>query len=75
MLQAMQVARGESDEDALIHPSPWPDWFATQDSLTGVFLCNNATGENVKIEPPREWGRNWAWNITEDGSGIIMKRR
>ena len=32
LLKAMQVAKGESDEDGVIHPSPWPEWFATQDS-------------------------------------------
>ena len=74
LLKSMQVAKGESDEDGVIHPSPWPEWFATQDSHTGVFLCDKATDEKIRVEPPKDWGRNWAWNITEDGTGIFMKR-
>ena len=28
----------------------------------------------VKVEPPAEWGRDWSWNVTEDGTGIYFER-
>jgi hypothetical protein len=71
LLQAAEESQPEAD--IRVHRSPWPEWFATQESLTGVFLCNKSTGEKVKIEPPKEWGRNWAWNFTEDGTGIFIR--
>ena len=72
LLRAIQQPTEEPD--VRIHKSPWPEWFATQESLTGVFLVCKTTGEKVLVEPPREWGRNWAWNITEDGLGIVIRR-
>ncbi len=57
-----------------IDKSPWPNWIATQGSLASVAICNRESDEEIQVEPPREWGRNWAWNITEDGSGIVMRR-
>jgi hypothetical protein len=62
------------DEDVRVHQSPWPDWFATQESLAGVFLCDKASDERMFIAPPKEWDRNWAWNLTEDGTGIVLHR-
>ena len=72
LLRAIQ--RAVEEPDMRIHLSPWPDWFATQESLSGVTIDNKATGEKVLVEPPKEWGRNWSWNLTEDGSGIVMVR-
>jgi hypothetical protein len=63
-----------TDEDRRIHPSPWPQWFATQDTSRGVLLCDRTSDRKVKVEPPAEWGRNWSWNVTEDGSGIYFRR-
>jgi hypothetical protein len=57
-----------------IHKSPWPNWYATQGSLVSVAICNRESDEEIQVEPPREWGRNWAWNIAEDGSGIVIRR-
>jgi hypothetical protein len=57
-----------------IHKSPWPDWYATQESLDGVMICNKAASEKVLIEPPKEWGHRWSWNFTEDGSGIVIRQ-
>jgi len=56
------------------HKSPWPEWYATQESLAGVCIVNKATGEKVTVAPPREWRHNWAWNLAEDGSGIVIRR-
>ncbi len=29
--------------------------------------------EPVKVfSPPEKWGKHWAWNIREDGSGIVF---
>lgn len=60
--------------DIRLHKSPWPAWLATQESLSGVVICNKNTGEKVVVEPPKEWGRHWAWNLSEDGSGIVIRR-
>jgi len=68
------IHRPTEEPDIRIHKSPWPDWFATQESLAGVCIVSKATGEKVMVEPPREWGHNWAWNIAEDGSGIVIRR-
>lgn len=66
-------ARGQSDANTVIHPSPWPDWLATQEGRS-VWICNKASEERVRVEPPADWGSDWAWNITEDGTGIVMRR-
>jgi len=60
--------------DVRVFKSPWPEWIATQESLAGVSIVSKATGEKVLVEPPKEWGRNWGWNFTKDGSGIVMRR-
>ena len=63
-----------TDQDQWIHPAPFSDWFATQDtSARGVWLCDRATEEKIKLEPPAEWGRDWAWNITEDGRAVCFR--
>jgi hypothetical protein len=64
-----------ADEDRRIHLSPWHDWYSTQDaSSRGVWLCDKASEQKVKVEPPTEWGRHWSWSVTEDGTGIYFKR-
>ncbi len=60
-------------EDLVIHKAPWPDWYVTQAPVRGVLFCNRQGGEQVKVEPPREWGQRWRWNLTEDGSGIYFR--
>ena len=55
-------------DELIIHKAPWQDWYATQDAVRGVLLCNRAGEGVVKVEPPPEWGRRWRWNVTEDGS-------
>jgi hypothetical protein len=57
-----------------VSKSPWPEWFATQESLAGVSIVSKTSGEKVMVEPPREWGRNWGWNFNKDGSGIVMRQ-
>jgi hypothetical protein len=61
------------DPNLRIHLSPYVDWYATQD-VACVWICDRHSEQRVKFEPPAEWGRHWSWNITEDGSGIYMKR-
>ena len=64
-----------TDQDYRIHPAPFSDWFATQDtSGRGVWIYDRATEEKVKVEPPAEWGHDWSWNITEDGKGVCFMR-
>ena len=74
LLQAKQVGKGKADDEALIHQSPWPEWFATQDSCQGVWICDKTSDQKFQVKPPSEWGTAWAWNITEDGTGIFIKR-
>ena len=61
-------------DDPIIHQSPWHEWYATQDAVRGVWLCDKASDQKVKVEPPTEWERHWTWNVTEDGTGIYFKR-
>lgn len=68
------VRQPNVDPGVRVFQSPWPRWYATQDSLAGVAICNKGTDEKVVVEPPPEWGRNWAWNLTENGTGIVMRR-
>lgn len=62
-----------SDEDRIIHQSPFPEWYATQD-VRGIWLCDKASDRKVKVEPPTEWGQYWSWNLTEDGKGIYFQQ-
>jgi len=63
------------DEQHIIHLSPWPQWYATQDtSARGVWLCDKTSDRKVLVERPAEWGRHWSWNMTEDGKGIYLCR-
>ena len=64
-----------TEHDRRIHPSPFSDWYATQDASRGVWLCDKTSDRKVKVEPPAEWGRHWAWNVTEDGRGIYFERK
>lgn len=63
-----------SDTDAAIHTSPWPEWFATQEDVRSVWICKKDSMDKVKVEPPVAWGTAWAWNLTEDGTGIVLRR-
>jgi hypothetical protein len=71
LLDTLRQAR---DDDAVIFHSPWSEWFATQEDCRSVWLCNKASAERIKVEPPAEWGNGWAWNISEQGTGIVMRR-
>jgi hypothetical protein len=62
------------DENCIVHLSPYSDWYADQDVSRGVSFYDKATGRKVTVEPPAEWGRNWSWNVTEDGKGIYFRR-
>jgi hypothetical protein len=63
----------DHDRSLIIHRPPRQDWYATQDAVRGVLLCNRAGEEMVKVEPPFGWGRHWQWNLTEDASGIYFR--
>ncbi len=61
-------------DDLVTHQARWrADWYATQDAIRGIWFCNRASNEKVRVEPPSEWGRKWQWNITEDGSGVYFR--
>jgi len=60
--------------DTVVHPSPWPDWFATQEDVRSVWICDKASSEKIKVEPPVSWGMDWTWNVTGEGTGLIMRR-
>ena len=59
----------------IIHRPPWPDWYATQDPVRGVLLCDKQSDGKVRAEPPVEWGSRWRWNLTEDGMGVYLRKR
>ena len=64
-----------TNEDRRIHLSPFPDWYADQDtSAGGVWLYDKTSERKVLVQPPAEWGRHWSWNLTQDGTGIYVKR-
>ena len=63
-----------SDVDSQTHTSPWPEWYATQEDTASVTIISKASGEKMVIKPPTEWGRRWAWNISEDGTGVVIRR-
>ena len=66
---------GMTEDDRRTHLSPFPEWYATQDaSSCGVWICDKASDQKVKVEPPADWGRHWSWNVTEDGKGVCFKR-
>ena len=45
------------DQDRRIHPSPFPDWYASQDtSARGVWIHDMTSEVKVKPESPAEWG-------------------
>lgn len=64
----------EANEPIVIHESPFTDWFATQDIARGVTIYDRSSGEKIVVKPPAKWGRQWSWNVTEDGKGIYFKR-
>lgn len=68
------AARNVEEPDSVAHPSPWPEWFASQDDNRSVWICDKTTEEKILVEPSADWGRSWAWNISEDGTGIVMRR-
>jgi len=61
------------EPDTVIHSSPWPEWFAGQDGRS-VLICDKTSDKRITVEPPAAWGNAWAWNVTEDGTGIVMRR-
>lgn len=64
-----------TDDDLRIHPSPYAQWYATQDvSSRGVWICDKTSDRKVLVQPLTEWGERWSWNVTEDGSGIYFRR-
>jgi len=63
-----------TDNDRIIHKSPFSEWYATQDASCGVWLCDKTNDQKIKIEPPAQWEAHWTWNVTEDGMGIYFKR-
>jgi len=63
-----------TDQEHVIHKSPFPVWYASQDTSRGVWLCDRTSDRKVLVQPPTEWGRHWSWNLTEDGSGIYFTR-
>jgi hypothetical protein len=62
------------NQQRIIHVSPWPEWYATQDTSRGVWLCDRTSDQKVLAQPPTEWGRDWKWNVTEDGKGVCLRQ-
>ena len=50
-----------AETDRRIHPSPYPQWYATQDTSRGVWLCDKAS------DP----GKSWSSRLPSgDGIGL-----
>jgi hypothetical protein len=64
----------QQSDSVVVHPSPWPKWIATQEDSCSVRICDKASDEKIKVEPPADWGNAWAWNISQDGTGIVLRR-
>ncbi len=60
-------------DELVVHSSPWPKWFVTQDVARGVSIYEKHSDRKIVIEPPTEWGSHWAWNVTEDGAGVYFR--
>ena len=39
-------------EEIIIHRAPRQNWYATQDAARGVLICNRASEDVLKVEPP-----------------------
>ncbi|MDX2199628.1 MAG: hypothetical protein SF069_11740 [Phycisphaerae bacterium] len=49
-------------------------WYASQVGGS-VEICDQSSREVIaRYEPPMEWGKNWAWNLTQDGRGVYLAR-
>ena len=42
----------QEDQDAVTHSSPWPEWFASQHDNRSVWICDKASDQKIKVEPP-----------------------
>ena len=63
------------DNDHRIHPSPFAEWYASQDtSAGGVWLCDKTSDEKVLVRAADRVGAALEWNVTQDGTGIYVKR-
>jgi len=61
--------------DQRMYPSPFSEWTASQDTSCNCLLIHDtASDQQVKVEPPADWGRDWTWSVTEDGRGIHFRR-
>ncbi len=60
-------------DSLVVHKTPWPSWYADQDGRA-LWIHDRTSGQKIKVEPPAEWGRHWAWNVTEDGEGNCFRR-
>lgn len=49
-------------------------WYATQKGRSVEIRERETHRVLHQLTPPLEWGSNWAWNITDDGTGVYLMR-
>ena len=62
-----------AEPDTVIHRSPWKTWVAVREDCF-IRMYDEVSGERTKISPPADWKTAWSWKVTEDGTGIILRK-
>ena len=66
--------KGDGGDDVRLHRSPFNNWYASQESLRGVVVHDKESAQQIEVAPPSDWGKCWAWNLSEDGLGLVVTR-
>jgi len=63
------MTKAETKIHSLVH---LPPWYATQEGRSVAIYNRDSRELLTTLEPPKEWGDNWAWNFTPDGDGVVF---
>ena len=56
----------------IFHAVVRENWYATQFGRS-VEIRDKSTERRIQtFEPPHAWGKDWGWNISPDGKGIVF---
>ena len=73
-LEQMKHVVPIKDHNKRFHFAPFANWYAEQESKDSVTIFDRDSDQSDKVRPPNAWGRNWKWNVSEDGTGIDLHR-
>ncbi len=59
------------DVETVFHTIGFKGWEVTQNGRS-LLITDKSDGHTIELAPPEQWGRNWTWNLTDDG--IFFKR-